>query len=288
MPVTQFIPELWAASIEEILRKNLVFGSILNTDYEGQISKIGDTVHINEIGDISISAYTPNSTSLPTVQILDGSEVQLVIDRARQFWFKVDDVDKIQANKGLMAAAVSRAAYNLKDDIDSYIAQTLSSGGFFAGRNSTELGTTGTALSVASTLAINALSWYQVIMDQNNIPTDGRFIVIPPRMYQNMAMSRITLDTNNSDTINEYGPRPVGRIMGLDVYVSNNVYSTLGTSSQFHIIAGHKMGATFANQINSVESFRSQTIFGDEVRGLALHGLKVVRPSAILKGVHTM
>ena len=288
MPVTQFIPELWAASIEEILRKNLVFGSILNTDYEGQISKIGDTVHINEIGDISISAYTPNSTSLPTVQILDGSEVQLVIDRARQFWFKVDDVDKIQANKGLMAAAVSRAAYNLKDDIDSYIAQTLSSGGFFAGRNSTELGTTGTALSVASTLAINALSWYQVIMDQNNIPTDGRFIVIPPRMYQNMAMSRITLDTNNSDTINEYGPRPVGRIMGLDVYVSNNVYSTLGISSQFHIIAGHKMGATFANQINSVESFRSQTIFGDEVRGLALHGLKVVRPSAILKGVHTM
>lgn len=286
MAVTQFIPEVWADEINEILRKELVFGNLLNNDYEGNIRQMGDLVHIHEIGDISISNYTPNSTALPTVQMLDAARVSLRIDRARQFWFKLDDVDNAQTNPKLMQAAIQRAAYNLKDDIDSFIAQRLSSQDFFQGINSTEIGSTVTALSMVSTLAMNALSWYQTIMDQNNVPSQGRWIVMPPRAIQNLAMARIIAETANSPAINE-GLAPRGRAFGFDIYESNNIYSTLGTSSQFHIIAGHKMGASVAMQINNVESFRSMMIFGDEVRGLMLYGVKVVRPTAILKGVHT-
>ncbi len=39
MAITNFIPELWSANILLELQKNLVYGSAVNRDYEGDIYK---------------------------------------------------------------------------------------------------------------------------------------------------------------------------------------------------------------------------------------------------------
>ena len=54
MAITNFIPELWSANILLELQKNLVYGSAVNRDYEGDIANYGDTVHITGIAHISI------------------------------------------------------------------------------------------------------------------------------------------------------------------------------------------------------------------------------------------
>lgn len=43
------IPELWAAAFYPTLMERLPFNSSISRDYEGEISALGDTVHINDI-----------------------------------------------------------------------------------------------------------------------------------------------------------------------------------------------------------------------------------------------
>lgn len=284
MSVNNFVPEIWSAAILDKLDKSHIYANLLNRDYEGEIRNFGDTVHINEIGDISISTYTKNSTTAISVQELADSQQTLEINRARYFAFKLDDVDNAQTNPKLMSKAMERAAYALSDDTDTYIATSLSSGGFFAGTNSTELGSTVTALSVASTSVITALAWASRILDQNNVPSQGRFVVVPPAILHQMVLARIVQDTANSNFL-AGGPNSVGNFYGFDIYVSNNCYGVI--SSQWHVLYGHRMAATFAGQLTKTEAYRDQNSFSDVVRGLYVYGMKIIRPNAILRGVHT-
>lgn len=286
MSVNNFIPSIWSDQLNQIFEKNLVYGARMNRDYEGEIRGYGDTVKINEIGDITISSYTKNSTTDITVQTLTDAQLTLSINKAMYFAFAVDDVDQAQTKPKLMQTAMERAGYNLKDNTDAYLAQSLSSGGFFTGTNSTELGSTGTALSVTSTIVITAMAWGARIMDQNNVPTNGRWIVVSPAIHHQMITANIVQNTNNSQYIAN-GPNSVGNFYGFDIYVSNNCYLGSAASSQYHCIFGHPSAVTFAGQINSVEAYRSQKAFRDEVRGLLVYGYKVTKPSAILRGVFT-
>jgi len=61
MSLDNFIPEVWSARLFVNLKKAHVFPGLVNTDYEGEISNLGDKVRINNIGDITIRDYTKNS-----------------------------------------------------------------------------------------------------------------------------------------------------------------------------------------------------------------------------------
>jgi len=287
MSVNNFIPEVWSAQILDNLNKNMVLVNLCNRDYEGEISALGDTVRINEIGDVAINDYTKNSTTALTIQELTDAQQILTIERARYFAFKLDDVDKAQTKPKLMQKAVERAAYNMSDDMDTWVAQRLSSQGFFSGANSSELGSTVTALSVTSTLVITALGWAARILDQNNVPGKGRWSVVSPAVHHQMILARIVQDTNNSNYLTG-GPNAVGNFYGFNIYVSNNVYLGSAASSQYHCLFGNSMGVTFANQLAEVKSFELGAAgFGDAVKGLNLYGMKITRPEAVLRGVFT-
>jgi hypothetical protein len=287
MSVNSFIPEIWSANILDNLNKTMIYGNLCNRDYEGEIRAFGDTVRINEIGDIAINDYTKNSTTNLTVQELTDAQQLLQITRARYFAFKLDSVDQAQTKPKLMDKATSRAAYNMSDDIDRWISQSLSSGGFFAGANSTELGSTATALSVTSTLVITAMAWAARILDQNSVPGVGRWAVVSPAIHHQMITARIVQDTANSNYISA-GPNAVGNFYGFNIYVSNNFYLSSAGSTQHHCHFGHSMGVTFANQLAAVEAYRlGSEGFGDAVKGLNLYGMKITRPEAILRGVFT-
>lgn len=287
MSVNNFIPEVWSAQILDNLNKNLVVTNLCNRDYEGEISAFGDTVRINEIGDIAINDYAKNSTTALTIQELTDAQQLLTIERARYFAFKLDDVDNAQTKPKLMQKAIERAAYNMSDDIDTWVAQRMSSQGFFNGLNSTELGSTATALSVTSTLVITALGWAARIMDQNNVPGMGRWAVVSPAVHHQMILARIVRDTDNSNYISA-GPNAVGNFYGFNIYVSNNVVLGSAASSQYHCLFGTSMGVTVANQLAKVEAFDLGAAgFGDAVKGLNLYGMKITRPESILRGVFT-
>jgi hypothetical protein len=78
----------------------------------------------------------------------------------------------------------------------------------------------------------------------------------------------------------------LGMIDRFTIYVSHNL--KVDTGGKFNLIAGHKMGFTFASQMTEMETIRSETTFGNIIRGLQVYGYKVVKPEALAQAVVTL
>ena len=265
MSVSNFIPELWSKRINQKLRESLVFGSVVNTDYEGEIGSGGDTVKINSIGDVTIGNYVPNSTSI-TPEQLNDYQTTLSIDTKKYFAFKVDDVDKAQVNANVMDEAMQSAAWGLKNAADESIAALY-----------TGAANTITTTAIDSTNAFAAVLTLGQYLSQENIPEDGRWLVIPPWFKTKLLLAK-ALVTDNGAAADAFTNGKVGRVGGFDLYESNNVAND-GTT--YYIMAGTRKAISFAAQVNKVEAYRPEASFSDAVKGLYVYGTKVVYPDAL-------
>ena len=91
MSVSTFIPKVWSARLQENLHRQLVFGSLCNRSYEGEISKYGDTVHINALTDVTVRAYSPGS-DLAAPEALSGTDTEAIksaTEELTQSFYKV-------------------------------------------------------------------------------------------------------------------------------------------------------------------------------------------------------
>ena len=274
-----FIPELWAKKLMVALEKATVFASplVVNSDYEGEISQMGDTVHINMVSDPTISSYTRGGTL--TYEDLNTADQVLVIDQAKSFSFKVDDIDKRQAAGDVAGPAMARAAYKLRD------LQDIAIEALFAGAASANLvngGSAVTAVTGTPTQAYdNVLIPLRVELDEANVPQEGRYAVIPPWLHGRLLRDDrfVRADAAGGMGNGVQGNGFVGQAAGFNILVSNNC--TLVTGDDYRISAGVPDAITFANQILETEALRLQTTFADAVRGLNVWGTKLVRPDMV-------
>jgi hypothetical protein len=275
LSIKNFIPTVWSAKVFQELDKAHVLVPLCNRDYEGEIRNFGDTVKINSIGDITVFDYAPNVTSI-TPEMLAASQTVLEIDKAKGFAFYIDDVDNAQTNPKLMSEAMRKSAYALADVSDKIIA------GFYTAAGSS-CGSTGIYSDGTGALAV--LSDAARELDEANVPSQGRWIVVPPWFHQRMILAEI-LQTDGSIVADvSYRNGFVGKAFGFDVYMSNNLstgISTLGTRSHYGL-AGTQRAMSFAEQVVKVEAYRPENSFSDAVKGLHVYGAKVIAPDSLVR-----
>lgn len=286
MSVDNFIPTIWSANVIAPLRKTAVFTSpiVCNRNWEGEIKAFGDTVKINQIGDITVADYTKNSTTV-TYAALESAGLLLKADQAKYFSFVVDSIDKAQAKGDISMMGLEQASYKLKDAQDSYVATiAAANAGVTSG-----LGTTATPLDITAadtattyTGIIDLLSLIWSKLDEANCPSDGRYIVVPPSIMRKIKKASI-LDVRS--TTQQQEAMSTGNVQtaaGFQVLVSNNVVNA-GTvaSPKWKVIAGVNSAITFADQITEIETLKIQGQFGDAVRGLMVYGSKIVIANAL-------
>lgn len=275
MAITRFRPEIWSATLLVATRKALVYGGpgMVNRDYEGEISQAGDTVRITSIGDPTIGDYEPNSTVISPEELTDAQRT-LVVDQAKYFAFKVDDVDKRQAKGDVMSEAMRRAAYKLADQQDQYIA------GLYTGIQSTNvLGSTGAPIDTYTTPTDaydKVLVPLRTKLAKANVPSAGRFVVVTPEFTASLLLDSRFVKVNEAGDTAGLRNGMVGRAAGFDIVESNNAPNPSGDTQV--IIAGTNAAISFAEQINSTEAYRPESSFSDAVKGLTLYGAKLVRP----------
>jgi len=270
MGLENFIPEVWSAKLFVRLRKLLVHASVINRDYEGEISAFGDTVRINEIGAIDVGTYTKNTDM--TVQTLDSAQKMLTIDQAKYFNFSIDDIDAFQAKPKLIDGAMSEAAYAIADTIDQHIA------GLY-----TQAGNSVTALTVSVGAVLLNLSNMQLALDEANVPTTGRYLPIPPWYNQHLvratsgavAATGVPKVFDDGMIVSGY----VGTLFGFNLLMSNNINNN---GTVWNMMGFTRAAITHAQQIAKMEAYRLESQFGDGVKGLYLYGSKVVRPNAMV------
>jgi N4-gp56 family major capsid protein len=272
MAVDQFRPEIWSAEILTNLRNQLVYANLCNRDYEGEIQRAGDTVHITSIGDPAIRSYTEHTTI--TWDELSDTQQSLLIDQKDYFAFKVDDVERAQALPGFVEEAARGAAYGLADEIDDFVADTM-----YAAVNATANDLGAFTADISDNTAYNLFVDLRTTLNRDNVPSDGRWVVVPPELTAALLKDNRFIDASASGSTAALRNGLVGRIAGFDVFESNQTPDP--TASTFAVIAGHRIAMTFANQILETEAMRLEDIFGDGVRGLSVYGGKVVRASAL-------
>jgi N4-gp56 family major capsid protein len=275
MAIDNFKPEMWSSELLVALRKTLVFAGpgVVNHDYEGEIQQAGDTVHISSVGDVAISDYTKGATL--TYTDVDDAGTVLVVDQAKSFAKKLDDVDAAQSlNSGrVMAQIMQNAAYNLSDATDQYVASLytqISSGNVLTAV--TDFSASGTAYNTLVNLGVK--------LDEANVPSEGRYVIVPPWYYALLLKDPNFINAEKSGSTAPLRNGAVGQAAGFDVMKSNNCQQpSAGTT--YVVQAGTPMALSFANQIVKTEALRLQTTFADAVRGLHVYGAKVIYPDGL-------
>jgi N4-gp56 family major capsid protein len=280
MTLSNFIPTIWANEIARNLEKYLVYAQpgVVNRDYEGEISGAGSTVKINGIGPVTIGDYVKN-TDIADPETLTDAQTTLVINQQKYFNFQVDDIDKAQTKPKVMANAMLRAGYGMRDAIDQYIASLYTDA---AAANL--IGSDGTP-KVPDNTAGSASNVYNLIVDaavaltNSKVPTEGRWMIVPPWFYGKLLKEDKFVKANEAGTDQALRNGIVGRAAGFTILQSHNVPNT--ASTKYKIMFGISDGLTFAQQITQVEGYRPQLRFADAIKGLNVFGAKVVYPEMI-------
>lgn len=289
-----FIPEIWSGKLIENFYDATVLAAISNTDYEGEIRQFGDTVNIRTTPEITIRDYVKGQAL--TVENPDKPKIQLVIDKGEYFACVEDDVDKVQSDINLMDTWSKDASERMKIKIDQRVLTDILPGisafnkGATAGEQSASfnLGTTGAPLTVTkdgaggTTSVIDLIVDMGTVLDEANAPEADRFLVIPAKMAGLIKKSELKDASLTGDGVSVVRNGRLGMIDRFTVYVSHNLYVSSG---KYNLIAGHKMGFTFASQMTNMETIRSETTFGNIIRGLQVYGYKVVKGEALSTAV---
>jgi len=290
-----FLPSIYSKKVLNFFRKSSVVEAITNTDYSGEISAYGDSVKIIKEPVISVSDYTRGSDTTATK--LTDQELTMVVDSAKAFKFIVDDIESKMSHVNFKEVASSSAAYALKDSFDAAVIADMFSGlsasspnhvlgadnatalgaNVYDGTGSVDIGLT------SETDPLNLMARMARLLDEQNVPEEGRWFVAGPDFYEQLGQSSsklLSVDFNAGQGSIRNGLVSSGKLRGFDMYKSNNIAATSNATGK--VLAGHISSTATAQTIISTEVLRDPSSFGDIVRGLHVYGSKVLRPEAIV------
>ena len=295
-----FMPSVFSKKVLNFFRKASVAEAITNTDYAGEISAFGDSVKI--IKEPVITVYTYERGADVTQTKLTDQETTLVVDTANAFKFIVDDIETAMSHVNFKEVASSSAAYALRDAYDTGIIASLFAGVSASSPNhilgsdsATDLaagtfdGTGNLDIGFGSNEhdPIDVLSHMARLLDEQNVPEEGRWFLADPAFYEILVQSSsklLSVDYNAGQGSIRNGLVSTGKLRGFDMYKTNNIAAASNAAGK--VIAGHMSAAASAQAITSTEVIRDPDSFGDIVRGLHVYGSKVLRPEALVSAFY--
>jgi hypothetical protein len=298
-----FIPEIWSGKLLEKFYAATVLAAIANTDYEGEIKNKGDTVHIRTRPTITIADYEAEQDL--AIQRPSSNLVDLSIDQAKYFNLALDDVMEVQSDIDLMDTWADDASEQMKIAVDtdvlSYLGSTsdvsANNRGNSAGAISLNLrmGTAAAPLYIgkvgagteAGDSTSNDMSVIDFIvnagqvLDEQNIPETGRWMVIPAWVAAMIKKSDLKDASLAGDGTSILRNGRLGMIDRFTLYLSNLVPTLDSAVDTTSVFFGTKAALTFASQFTKMETLRSERSFSNLLRGLQVYGFKVVNGVAI-------
>ncbi len=308
-----FIPTLWSGKLLAKFYQNTMLSEIANTDYEGELKNQGDTIRIRLAPSININDYEVGSNLSYEVPTPIYQDMQ--VNKGKYFGVQVNDVLAYQSDMDLMNMFTEDAAKQLKIAIENEVffnnfvteGPAAANEGATAGAISAayNLGTDTTPVDQSSAAnVLNAILRMSSVLDEQNVPEDGRFLVISPYDRHLLMQSNIAQAYFTGDSSSIVRTGKIGMLDRFTVYVSNllprgeagkalvpalSATSTGATVANAKarrlMVAGTKAANSFAMTVNKTEPLRNQTDFGDIVRGLAVYGRKVVKPEAMVTAI---
>ena len=278
LPSGNWLPVIYSQKVQKFFRTASVVEDITNTDYAGEIENFGDTVNIIKEPTISVNSYVRGGHI--AIQNLADDQLQLVVDQANAFAFKVDDIEERQSHVNWESLATSSGAYALKDSYDANVIAAMVSG------VGTTVGSDGSGSDVPDSVdPLNIMANCSKRLHGGDVPTDNRWFLGSPEWYETLAQASGKLMdasvTGDADSPLRNGRVTTGLIQGFKLYMTNN-FAASSTSDYYKILWGHMSSTATANAIAKTEVIRDPDSFADVVRGLHVFGRKVLRSAGLM------
>jgi len=304
----KFIPAVWSAKLNAKFYAASVYGEISNTDWQGEVSGMGDKVYINTAPTLTVANYVAGQNL--TYQVPTPDMQELLIDKGKYFAFQINDVLEYQAKPNLMDMFSTDAAEQMRIAVDSTVLYNTFSLAAAANKGATAgaksgsyaLGTDAAPIQLTAANVVQKVLELASVLDEQNVPESDRWLVIDPATRALLFQSELAKAYSTGDATSPVRNGKIGTIDRFTVYVSNqlpkaiggtatpwvsgdgteNTIGSVGTVLQRRsIIAGHKSAMTFASQITKMETVRNPNDFGDFIRSLNVYGYKVVKPESM-------
>lgn len=285
-----FIPEIWSDEIIAAYKKNLVMAPLVKKmSFKG---KKGDTVHIPAPtrGNASVKA----ASTLVNVLAATETEVVVNIDQHYEYSRFIEDIVEVQALSSLRSFYTSDAGYALARQVDTSLIQlgrafngaTVGTNDYATSNTATRafVGSDGTTVynstsSNAAALTDAAIRRTIQRLDDNDVPMDNRFFIIPPSSRNTlMGLARYTEQAfvGNGNAIRN---GEIGQLYGIPVFNTSNADTAFGNSQTDRIcLMGHRDSMVLVEQMG----IRSQTQYKQEYLATlytadTLYGVKALR-----------
>jgi hypothetical protein len=297
-----FIPEIWSDEIIAAYQKNLKMVPLVRK--LAMTGKKGDKLHIPKPtrGDANAKAADTAVTIIANTE----SELQIDINRHFEYSRLIEDIVEVQALASLRQFYTEDAGYALSVQVDNdlHLAGTgFGDGGaivfspaatdyqhtgcFFNDNGTTTQYTDDTIVPTQDVFTDAFFRDMIQKLDDNNVPMDGRSLVIPPSVRNTiMGIDRyVSSDFVTGQVVNS---GLIGNLYGVDIYVSANCRTieaagdnTAGSADTRAALLFHTDAVVMAEQM----SVRSQTQYKQEYLSTlytadTLYGVQVYRPEA--------
>lgn len=266
-----FIPEIWSDEIVASYKKNLVAANLIKKmNFKG---KKGDVVHIPSPtrGDASEKAANTQVTLIAATE----SEKTVTINQHWEYSRLIEDITEAQALASLRQFYTDDAGYALARQVDTSLVRlgrNVQGGGGTAAYSGAFSGADGTTAYVAgSNTGFAALTDAAIRrsiqrLDDNDVPMDGRFLLVPPSTRNTlMGINRFTEQAfvGEVGAANTIRNGEIGNVYGIPVFVTTNADTTSGSTATRICLLAHKDFAVMVEQMG----VRTQTQYKQEYLG---------------------
>ena len=265
-----FIPEIWDAQVYRTLEDNLVMKKIIRGVNMTAVKGFGDTIYFTSLADPSITNYTGTLTH----EDLIDDQIAMLIDHEKTFAFKVRDEDALMANVDLPGSQAQRAAYNLKQSVETDFFQNI--------YTSATAGTV--AATVTSATVLSSIAEMAQKLKEQNVTQSNMWIVIPPWVETKLRLAGVAFQINTG--INGTGGMAWTNELGFDLYVTNTLYESASTPVT-QVLAGSYQSIGYADKQLSTRRIELEGSRAVGIDGGLIYGYKVIKPKELALGSFT-
>lgn len=224
------------------------------------------SIKIWGLGNVTVGDYTGGDVAGTD---FGDTSVDLVLDTAKYFKEKVENIDTYEAAVPVLKAILPIGAQAIGSAIDA-----LNFAAMVAGAGQTVDG-----LLLDATNVDDFIGDIGVALDEDDVPTEGRVLTVSPAVAKLIAIANLDRNTSSAEEASRNGF--LGQYLGFTIYKSNNLPAG-------KYVAAHPRGTAAGIGWNEMKIDEVSGQFYAAAMGLTASGVKVVEGKMIATGDVTL
>ena len=209
-----FIPEIWADAVRASFKKNLVMGN-LGVDYSALLAGGGDIVNVPSVADVADSAAKAKHIPVNYTNATED-QLQITVQTHKYASAMVDDMGVVQASADLLSMYADSIGYKmaLGFEVDIEVALALTT-------ECIDI----EPYNAAKVIDAATLAHMSKVVLENDCPLNECALILNPTLYSSLFKIDDFIHISKTAAV-DVPNGLVGQVMGMSVYLSNNISST--------------------------------------------------------------